>query len=270
MPKNKIYGFLREEMLELFAVLGLDECHITRKYLLDRADISEGSVIVIATPYVTEDFGRGNVSEYAKSRDYHLFFDQLFSKVLPKLRAAFPENKFVGFADHSPINEKHAAALSGIGVIGKNTLLLTEKYSSFVFLGEIITDLRLESDADSIRSCHNCGRCSNACPVGADPSSRCLSAITQKKGDLDSDEKKLIISSASVWGCDACQTVCPYTEKALRERTIYTPVPFFKEARIHTLSKKLIEEMSDEEFSSRAYSWRGRSVILRNLDLLEG
>ena len=265
MQKKVISDLLYNEMIDLFSFLSLDECRITKGYLLDRAGISSGSVIIMAIPYAAEGIGVGNLSEYAKPRDYHLYFSRLFSRLTDALKARFPNNLFCGFSDHSPIDERHAAALAGLGVIGENRLLLTEKYSSFVFLGEIITDMRLESQAGTTKYCHGCKKCIEACPS---PDS-CLSSITQKKGKLEPNQIELIRSFGSAWGCDACQLSCPYTKRAIERKTICSPIPFFKEKRIDTLTYRLVSDMSDLDFSERAYSWRGRETVLRNLSLLE-
>ena len=270
MPKKIIERILNEEGIELFSFLSLGECKITKKYLLDRAGISEGSVIVMAVPYVSENLGEGNISEYAKPRDYHIFFSELFSRLISKLKKIFPEKLFAGFSDHSPIDERHAAALSGLGVIGKHGLLITEKYSSFVFIGELITDLILESNAAEICYCDDCGKCLSACPIFHDPSLQCLSALTQKKGKLTEKEKELIKSVGCVWGCDACQLACPHTRRAEKNGSLYTRQKFFLQDRLSTLTYRRISEMSDEEFSQRAYSWRGRETILRNLAITDG
>lgn len=269
MQKRLIAELLNAEGIDLFGVMPLDECRITKKYLLDKAGIENGCVIMMAVPYVSRDFGIGNISEYAKCRDYHLFFKELYERLLPRLAEAFPGNRFAGFADHSPIDERDTAARCGLGIIGKNCLLITKKYSSFVFLGEIVTDLVLPSDACEISFCEDCGACRKKCPLTLDPSAQCLSAITQKKGELTADEEAFIIKNGTVWGCDICQSVCPHTLTALKEQTIYTRIPFFLEKRLPELSYRLVSEMSDGEFSSRAFSWRGRQTIMRNLKLFE-
>ena len=121
----------------------------------------------------------------------------------------------------------------------------------------------------------NCGKCASACPSNCmdandpRPKTECLSAITQKKGELSEDEKNLILENGSAWGCDICQKICPHTQRAIKNRSIYSPVPFFNENRTPFLTYEAIEGMSDEEFGKRAYSWRGKAVLLRNLKLLE-
>jgi epoxyqueuosine reductase len=93
----------------------------------------------------------------------------------------------------------------------------------------------------------------------------CRSALTQKKGALSEDESRLLATFPSLWGCDVCQEVCPYTAHARRRGTLYTKIPFFHQNTIATLSLDALDEMDDESFSRRAYAWRGRDVIRRNL-----
>lgn len=270
MIYKRIKELLERQSIDLFAPIRLSDCKITKKYLLDKAGISSdaGSAIMIAVPYFVKDNTAGNISEYAKSQDYHLFFASLFGELLPCLREDFPQYRFEGFVDHSPIDEINAAARAGLGLIGANGLLITEKYSSFVFIGEIITDAQIECGVREVSLCEGCRLCLNACPVGCDKVG-CLSATTQKKGELTEDEKELILSCGSAWGCDICQKICPHTKNAIESGSIYSKIPFFNENRIPHLTYSTIEGMSDEEFAKRAYSWRGRSVLLRNLKLLE-
>ncbi|MBR2381898.1 MAG: epoxyqueuosine reductase [Clostridia bacterium] len=266
--------FIKNELakfnIELVSSLSLEECKITRPYLLERCGIESGSAIIFTVPYLTSvSAGERNISSYSVSRDYHFFFANLFDTLIPILKEMYPNNKFAGFTDHSPIDEIHASAISGLGVIGKNHLLITEKYSSYIFIGEILTDAILPSSAGEIKECVNCGKCLLACPVSMEIG-RCLSALTQKKGELTDSEKEAIKSHNCAWGCDRCQECCPYTVKAKANGTIYSKIAFFNEALTPTLTSELVENMSDEEFKHRAYSWRGKKTVLRNLEILEG
>jgi epoxyqueuosine reductase QueG len=99
--------------------------------------------------------------------------------------------------------------------------------------------------------------------------SRCHSALTQKKGTLTPEEIAALRAHGSAWGCDLCQLACPVTKKARENGTLYTAIPFFTESAHTPLTAKEIEEMPDEEFAARAYSWRGKPTVLRNLKYLE-
>lgn len=266
--------FLSKELLarniELFGTVPLDKCQITRPYKLTsfgNTDPSNLSAVIIAVPYYAR-VGATNISRYAVPRDYHLFCDRLFGNLLPLLSQKFPQFKFCGFADNSPINERDAAALAGLGIIGDNYMLITEKYSSYVFLCEIITDCPIKHPSTcEIRYCEHCGRCRSACPMNE--TGVCLSALTQKKGELDEIERAAILKHGCAWGCDICQDVCPHTKHAIESGSIYSPIEFFGEELTPILSSKMIEDMSDEEFAHRAYSWRKKATIRRNLEILE-
>lgn len=97
----------------------------------------------------------------------------------------------------------------------------------------------------------------------------CLSAVTQKKGELSEKEKEYIIKYKSAWGCDICQLACPMVQKAIKNGA-RTPISFFRENRIKNLTTEELCGMSDEEFRKRAFSWRGKATIKRNIDLLCG
>ena len=97
----------------------------------------------------------------------------------------------------------------------------------------------------------------------------CLSALTQKKGELNEEDANVIKKHGSVWGCDICQEVCPHTIRAIDSGTIYTYIDFFKQDVISTLTKEILDSMSEEDFKRRAYSWRGRPTIDRNLSLFD-
>ncbi len=268
--QNTVRELLGARGIRLCAPLALQHCRITRPYLLERAGITAGTAFLFAVPYYTtecEDRAR-NISAYAVSADYHGFFAQLFEEILPVLRKNFPENLFAGFTDHSPIAEAEAAVRAGLGFFGCNHLFLTAEYSSYVFLGEIVTDAVIDTPARELTRCTACGACKRACPVELE-TDRCLSALTQKKGGLTEAETRAILESGCAWGCDRCQEACPVTVQAKKAGTLYTEIPFFKETAIPHLTAALVQSMSDEDFAARAYSWRRRETILRNLTLLE-
>ena len=173
------------------------------------------------------------------------------------------------FGDHSPIAERHAALISGLGIAGDSGLLINEKYGTYTFIGDMITDIPSEllgkTEIVSISTCNHCGACRRACPTGIlrGEGDCCLSAITQRKGDLLDREVDLMKKYNTVWGCDICQTACPHNKDPKK-----TPLDFFYKERISRLDKELLDKMSKDEFSRRAFAWRGRKTVERNLDLL--
>ncbi len=271
-----LHNFFSKNRIDHFALLPFSECTVTRPYLYaSHEGFIPRSVLLFLVPYYA---GKAeNLSVYAAAPDYHRYMKELHSSLESHLSHRFPEYRFFGFADHSPIDERLAAVKAGLGVFGKNGLLITEKYSSFVFIGEVLTDAPAEvlgtpSPVSSIRSCKECGACLAACPTGIlrkEGNAPCLSAVTQKKGELTESEAELIRTCGTAWGCDICQNVCPYTKNAEKNGTLITPIPYFRENRVEKLTSAVIEEMPDEEFKTRAFAWRGKKPLLRNLAILE-
>jgi epoxyqueuosine reductase QueG len=92
--------------------------------------------------------------------------------------------------------------------------------------------------------------------------------LTQKKGELTPAEAAAIREGGLLWGCDACQLACPHNRRVIRAGRD-TPLPYFTEDRLPRLTGDVLSAMPDEAFYSRAYSWRGRPVIARNLRIFE-
>ena len=261
----------------------LSICKPAKTYLLDKAGISPaGTAILFAIPYlVTGDVCASvrNLSLYAVPRDYHGYMKMLEGDVLPSIRCMFPDFVFASFADHSPLCEVDAAARAGLGVVGMNGLLLTPDHGSFVFLGEIITDADYTAVTGATAPefpaippvCNGCGACIKACSMGCRDGDRsaCLSAMTQKKGAITPEEASAILAGGLIWGCDTCQLACPHNIRIIREGRD-TTIPYFREERILRLDDHTLQAMSDDAFASRAYAWRGRTVIARNIALFEG
>ncbi len=255
---EKWQEILLEQGVDTAACIPFSACRVQRPHLLHFAP---KCAILFAVPYLTEKPAMHRVSMYAASEDYHIFFQQLFEHCTPLMEKAYPGTVWQGFSDHSPIAEGEAAARAGLGLIGDNHLLITQKYGSYIFLGEFLTDADLVcKTAGDIPNCRHCGNCTRRCP-GCDP---CLSALTQKKGTLTPEEESRICKWGSAWGCDICQLVCPENEGVQ-----CTPIPFFYANRMPDPDAATVRAMSDEAFARRAFAWRGRETVLRNLTLLE-
>ena len=253
--------------LEYVTALDFEDCRVINPRLLNKLSFSPKSVIAFLVPYFVDE--PLNFSAYAASLDYHTVINEIGKGLLGELGALNPKNSFALFADHSPIDERGAAAFGGLGIIGDNRLLINEKYGTYVFIAEIISDLDVEAIGEAenkeIKYCEHCNRCKGACPSGAlrEPLNPCLSAITQKKGELSEEEIKIMLDADTVWGCDACQRVCPHNSSVA-----LTPISAFYGERITRLTTAEIEKMSDEDFFVRAFSWRGKNTVLRNLKYL--
>ena len=267
--------FFTRHGIEFYSLIPLKRCKILKGYLLEKNGFSENdNVILFLIPYRSKNTPI-NLTVYASVLDYHSYVEKLSSELYEYVKDKYPNGSFKAFADHSPIDEVHASCISGLGFIGDNGLLINEKYSSFVFLAECVTnltdkDLGLEYAEESlVKECLHCGACHKACPsncIGENkkPKSECLSAITQKKGELSEAEIKMMLDNGSIWGCDMCQNVCPYTKNAS-----YTPIEYFKNDVITLLDRATLDSLSDEDFKKRPFAWRGKEVVSRNVDLYE-
>lgn len=217
------------------------------------------SVIVYLFPYRLDDeyYKKTNISKYAVPDDYHIVAGEYLKKITSALREEYPSYSFEYFCDNSPINEVKAAVLSGLGVRGKNGLLINPVYGSFCFIGEIVTDRVFEYSKESTGSCRNCDACVRLCPSGAlsgqgVKKESCLSDINQRKGELTPENVELIKNSGCVWGCDVCQDVCP-----MNRNIAVTPIKEFIETAVSYFE-------TGDNIDNRAYAWRGRKVIERN------
>ncbi|MCQ2353786.1 MAG: DUF1730 domain-containing protein [Clostridia bacterium] len=252
------------------AVISITDCRVIRQDRILRLGFVPQTVIIGVLPYYTHACdGPRIVSAYAVGRDYHFLLKQIGEEIVNDGKEKFPEAHFAVFGDVSPIDEVDAAARAGLGVIGKNGLLITEDHSSFVFIFEVLTDILPDEPivVSEPRHCENCGECIAACPSRLAGGGECLSSVTQKKGVLTSDEQSLMRKYGTAWGCDICQLVCPHTVSAKKSGTLYHGSEWFAENARPIPSEKSISDKDD--FSRRAYSWRGTEVMRRNLHILE-
>ena len=267
--KELLKSYFDSKNIEYYAVLPYSACREINPGIMEREGFKPLSVIVYLLPYYTGE--TVNLSRYAASLDYHLALRECADGLISALGEMSPEAHFKGYGDHSPISEVSAALVAGLGIIGDNGLILNEKYGSYVFIGDVVTDIPPESlgavGPKEVMTCQHCGACKRACPTGIlrGEGEDCLSAITQRKGELTEDEMSLMRKFNTVWGCDLCQSVCPYNRKPT-----LTPVEFFYRERIDELTRERLDSMDKAEFMRRAFAWRGRKTVERNLDILFG
>ena len=265
--RAEIESFFKENKIEYFSAVSYSDLYEIYPDIMALEGFCGRSVIVFLVPYyVSRPI---NLSVYATSLDYHIILREITDKLIALLSSLYPDNHFVGYGDHSPIDEVGAALVGGLGMRGDNGLFINEKYGSYVFLGDVVTDLapnELSAVKNPTKECLHCKRCISACPTGIlrGEGSDCLSAITQRKGELSAEEISLMQRCNTVWGCDLCQSCCPYNERAEK-----TPIEFFYRDRIECLTSDILSSMSKAELRSRAFGWRGRSVVKRNLEALK-
>ncbi len=260
--------------------LPFSECRVIAPHKIAALGFEPHSVLMFAAPYFSHDAAgdthcQRSISLYAVPRDYHLFFAELMNELRERLNPRFPGVKFECFADNSPIGEVGAASKAGLGMIGDNGLLINRKYGSFMFLGELICDIPADESGKKyeVELCGHCGNCRAACPCecidgqAVDKRARCLSSLTQAKS-APGDEIEALMrgergADATIWGCDTCQLVCPYNISPEE-----TPIEWFRRDLILRPTEEGLAAMTEDEFASRAFSWRGRSVIERNLKIV--
>jgi len=163
---------------------------------------------------------RGRVANYAQYEDYHVFIKKRLRKLVDFISsAAGRSHEFKICVDSVPLAERALATRAGLGFIGKNHMLINPTLGPQIFLGEIITSLKLQTDEPIADSCKSCNKCIEACPTGAlradgqFDANKCISYLTiehkgQKRGDL---AKK---TGVRLFGCDECVLACPYQENA--------------------------------------------------------
>ncbi|HTU70621.1 MAG TPA: tRNA epoxyqueuosine(34) reductase QueG [Candidatus Baltobacteraceae bacterium] len=237
------------------------------------------SIVCIAIPYATPAPARpplhGRVSNYAWSLDYHRRVRALLADVAGAIDRAAGAPVTAIACDTKPIAERAFAARAGLGWIGKHTNLISPSHGSFVFLGEIVTTLELESDAPLRKTCGSCVRCVEGCPTGAlrgdytIDASRCIADLTQRTDPIPRELRALI--GDWVWGCDICQIVCPPTQRAgTRGSPAFLPHERSTAAPALTELLKLRSGEFKRRYARTAMGWRGAAVLRRNAAIALG
>lgn len=155
------------------------------------------------------------ISKYAYGTDYHLVVKEKLKELLYSINENIGAVSGRAFVDSAPVLDKAWAAKSGLGWIGKNSNLITQRVGSFYFIAELIIDLELDYDTITSDHCGTCTACIDSCPTQAIESpyvvngSKCISYYTiELKDNLPVDMKGKFDDWA--FGCDVCQDVCPW------------------------------------------------------------
>ncbi|WP_080832924.1 tRNA epoxyqueuosine(34) reductase QueG [Cohnella massiliensis] len=211
---------------------------------------------------------RGILSRSAWGEDYHHVLNRRLERLAAWLGERVPEARGASMVDTGALSDRAVAERAGIGWSGKNTMILTREWGSWVYLGEMITNLPLPPDTPAEEGCGDCTLCIDACPTGAlvGPgeldAQKCVSFQTQTKG-IVSDEMMLKIGNR-LYGCDTCQIVCPANRgKDARHHAELLPDAETAKPLLRPLLAMGNREFK-EKFGASAAAWRGRKPIQRN------
>lgn len=214
------------------------------------------SVVVCAVSYKSDISGgygeehNTKIASYACNRDYHKSIKKMLQEMLRELQKHYPNLQGRAFTDSAPLLEKQYAVEAGLGWIGRQSLLVTPQYGSYVLLGELV----LEDEVDIYDSpyagvgCGECRRCIDACPNSAVvapmtiDTAKCISCRT-----IESENDTNIELHGWIFGCDECQNCCPYNAQAASHRNSAFD-PLFDPREI---SAEEWLSMTEEDFSVR-------------------
>lgn len=225
---------------------------------------------------VLADKNLAYISRYALGRDYHKLMRKRLAKLADKISTIAGPHNYRAFVDSAPVLERALAEKSGLGWIGKNTMLINSQAGSWFFLGEIYTDLPLPPDPPQQQThCGSCTACIDDCPTGAivGPNQvdarRCISYLTIELRTSIPEHLRPLMGNR-IYGCDDCQLVCPWNKFAQStQEEDFQP-------RNDLQSSQLVElfAWTEEEFLSRtegsAIRRIGYECWLRNIAVALG
>ncbi|MFC0262444.1 tRNA epoxyqueuosine(34) reductase QueG [Fontibacter flavus] len=246
---------------------------------LDPTKLVDGAKTVVSliyNYYPSERLSEGpedyKLAKYAYGQDYHFVIKDKLKRLLAVLQEKIGEFGGKAFVDSAPVMERQWAQKSGLGWLGKNSLLLNKQMGSFFFLAELIIDLEVSPDPPMVKDyCGTCTKCIDACPTeaivkpGVVNGSHCISYFTIELKEQIPQEVKGKFDNW-IFGCDICQDVCPWNRfsKAHKE-PLFDPHPDLKQLR-----KKDWEEITAETFNKvfkkSAVKRTKFSGLLRNIN----
>lgn len=249
-----------------------------KRYHPDKLVEGAQSVISVLYNYYPEETlaedDNYKISKYAYGKDYHYIIKEKLKALLALIQQHTPSKQARVFVDSAPVLDRAWARKSGLGFIGKNTMLIHKKGGSFFFIGHIILDLELDGAAVEVRqACGSCNKCIEACPTAAlQPfeldARKCISYLTiEHKGDLNESYK----TGHNNWivGCDICQDACPWNRFAkAHQETLFNPSDELKRLR-----KKDWETMDKSTFNKlfrhTAVERTGYPSLKRNIEAIK-
>ncbi len=213
------------------------------------------------------------IAKYAYGEDYHNVIKEKLSDFMSRIEEEIGHVNGRVFVDSAPVMERAWAQRSGVGWIGKNSLLLNRSMGSFFFLAEIILDLELEYDGPVKDYCGSCTACMDACPTEAIPEpsvvdgSKCISYFTiELKGAMD-DKQQASSFNNWIFGCDICQDVCPWNRFSKpHNESRFDPKSELNQMEWNEITKEIFEKVFEKSAVKRT-KFEG---LKRNIDFVMG
>ncbi len=223
---------------------------------------------------ILEEIDNYKISKYTYGKDYHYIIKAKLKELLLKIEDKTGKRKSRIFIDSAPVLDKAWARESGLGYIGKNTILINKKGGSFFFIGHIIIDIEIISEIKTVtNSCGTCTKCIQACPTNAlEPfkldANKCISYLTiENKGDIPNTFRGKF--EDYIFGCDICMDVCPWNRFATPNKEIL----FQPSEDLKKMQKKDWENLNKEKFDAlfkgTAVERTGFKGLKRNIDFVK-
>ncbi|ALC80499.1 MULTISPECIES: tRNA epoxyqueuosine(34) reductase QueG [Bacillus] len=256
---------------------GFEERDIEKRTNPDLLLPKARSIIAIALAYPskmknaprgTRTDRRGIFCRASWGKDYHHVLREKLSKLEEYLREKREDIRTKSMVDTGELSDRAVAERAGIGWSGKNCAIITPEFGSYVYLGEMITNIPFEPDTPIEDKCGTCNKCVDVCPTGALiqggqlNAKRCIAFLTQTKGFLPEEFRSKI--GNRLYGCDTCQTICPENKgKDFHLHPEMEPDPEVVKPRLKPLLTISNREFK-EKFGDISGSWRGKKPIQRN------
>lgn len=225
------------------------------------------------TDIAKEKPDNARLAKYAYGEDYHFVIKDKLKELVKDLQTEIGQIEGRVFVDSAPVMERQWAEKSGLGWLGKNTLLITKSQGSFFFLAELIIDLDLEPDGPIKDYCGTCTRCIDACPTGAITAyeldaSKCVSYLTIELKEGIPEEFKGKMENWA-FGCDICQDVCPWNRFSKpHQEEAFLPSKELLEL-FNNNWQDLTEEVFSQVFRKSAVKRTKLEGLKRNLQFLK-
>lgn len=256
---------------------GFEESDVVKRteptLLLDQAE----SIIAIAVAYPSKMDAspkgkkgerRGIFCRASWGMDYHVVLREKLQLLETFIATQVPDAKMRSMVDTGELVDRAVAERAGIGWSAKNCSIITPEFGSYVYLGEMITNIPFEPDTPMEDECKDCTLCLDACPTGALiqggqlNAQRCIAFLTQSKKPIPEEFRAKI--GNRIYGCDTCQTVCPKNKgKYNLHQEAFAPEPQLTKPLL-TPMLKLTNRQFKESFGHMSGSWRGKNPIQRN------